>query len=307
MSTPGWVTDPFQGSVAAADATAAAKGRDRVRIVDAITAAQPSERSILVLSVAEVPDLVDWLSEWLTDDPNDPWLNAITAEAYLNWAKQARGDAPVKWVTAQEWQRFHARAAAAADIVRHAQNLTNDTALAGLPALGVAVINGGTTEDVHRALSAIDTAYPHDYTVLRRALTYFAPRWYGDITQVWDLALPQSAAAPDGAPTAAIVAAAVVEQCVWVPKAPGGQPGPRMAELLDEAAARTVEHPSWQWTPSGWVAVNELVLANLVAGRAGIARQLYGKLTEQRRTQSPWELLSGVNRSKHFARLSGSG
>ncbi len=263
MSTPSWVKDPFLGSRAVAEANAAALDRDRARLEAAIASAAPAELATLVTSVAEVPGVVEWLADLLRDTPDDLWLNTITAQAYVVWAWEARTGSWAKDVTPLGWEGFRTRAAAAADIVAHTRARHTEAAPIGLPAMRVALAGQGEPGDIHRALAEAASAYPDDFGCARAGVEYFAAKWHGSNAEMWDYALARSQASPDGSPTAAITAAAAVEQLLFAKKDKGALPGARIAELLDEAAARTVDHPDWAWTPSAWAAVNELVVANM--------------------------------------------
>lgn len=176
----------------------------------------------------------------------------------------------------------------------------------GLPALTVALAHRGTPEEVMRALSEVDSAYPDDYPCFRTATDFFAATWYGSNDQMWQFVTERAAAAPDGSALATLPAGAVVEQVLWAAKKPGARPKKDLAAALDLAAERSMLHPAWTWTPSAWVAGNELVMANLAVGRTGEARRLNAQLTTDRRTAHPWGALAPIERPKYFAQLVGS-
>lgn len=307
MTAASWVTDPYRGSLAAAQATEAAQNRDRDGLLAAIAVVTPEERSVLVSSVADVPGVVDWLIDLLRDAPNDLWLNTIAAQAYLNWAWEARTAAQAKYVTAQGWEGFRSRSSAAADIVAHTRARHPGAGLIGMPALTVGLAGQGDADDFRRALAEADTAFPDDYWTARLGIDYFAEKWYGSTTQMWDYAVSRAQAAGDGSPLAALPAGAAVEQLLWARKSQGALGNARIGELLDHAAQRTVQQPGWRWTPAGWGAVNELILANLLAGRTRQARALHAQLGAERRTAWPWELLDPISRTKHFTMLAKAG
>lgn len=306
MSEHSWVTDPHRGSAAAAQATLAATQRDADGLLAAALAAAPEERSVIVASVAEVPDVVTWLTELLRDSPDDVWLNTIAAEAYLSWAWEARTSARAKYVTAQGWEGFHERAGAAADIISHTRARHPESGMIGMPALKAGLARHDDVDTFRRGLVEADSAYPDDYYVARVGVDYFAEKWYGSTPQMWDYAVSRAQAAADGSPLAAMTAGAAVEQLLWARKSSGALPKAQIQEFLDLAAARTVDQPTWRWTPSGWSAVNELILANLLAGRTREARTLNAQLGTQRRTEWPWILLDPVTRTKNFTLLAKS-
>lgn len=120
------------------------------------------------------------LQRWVARNPHSVTANIALAEAYLNYAWEARGQGETNSVSDSGWKLFAKRSQQARNILNKASTLKDKCPEWYVAMESVAIAQGWKLEDARALVEKLKSSDPDYYYVYRLHATYLLPKWYGE-------------------------------------------------------------------------------------------------------------------------------
>ncbi|PFG43288.1 hypothetical protein ATJ88_1973 [Isoptericola jiangsuensis] len=272
---------------------AAARSGDVATVHDALVRLGGDEQATVAhCLLAEIDELDGPWRAALAAQPADPVLGTLRAARLTVTAWRARGSGRASTVTREGWRMFSADLEAAERTLvevcgRHPDHTpawdARLTTARGLE-LGLA--------EARRRYARVEALDPHRTWAQRSLVQQLCPKWSGSWEDAFGFARERAAAAPDGHPSAALVAAVHVER--WLEDKDGALTGDVLDEI-EAAAARSVLHERSTPSTATSHAHSELAMLLSVGGRPAAAHAHFEALGDAP-TDSGWCYTAGPGR-----------
>ncbi|MFK3983338.1 hypothetical protein ACI2K4_23520 [Micromonospora sp. NPDC050397] len=271
---------------------AALRGGDWDGVRALADAQDPAGRTRLIALAADHEEAGPLPRQRLAADPADTLAGALLGARLVMEAWEVRSSRQAQFVSQARFARFH-------EILRDAERVLIDAAAYDPTDAAVWTHRMPTARGLQLGLSEARRRYdrlaehhPHHLPAQSHLLQQLAPKWGGTLEAMHDFARTEMLAAPEGAPNAVLVVEAHLEQ--WMQLSAGERNSyltrTEVREQIREAAARSVQHPSYRRTV-GWVQVENYFafMFGMIGDDVAAARQFaaIGHLA----SESPWHYL----------------
>jgi hypothetical protein len=280
------------GSVPEFSALADAVGRrDWPGAEEALSALPADQESYALELLADEDGVESFLEDAAAAHPASARARTALAARWIVLGWSARGHAVASETSREQMDAFREW------LIRAEQVLTavcaDNPAYAPAWAARILTARGlevGQSEAIRR-YRQLNAVFPHHFPGQRDTLIYLSPRWHGDNRTAHAFALRALEEAPDGSDSGSLVAFYHLER--WM-EAGRGDAGaailaqPAVLAEIEDAAARSVLHPSHVPSPLGIQAQSAFALALWLAGeRAAAAVHL--RALDGRASAFPWD------------------
>ncbi|MEW1587931.1 hypothetical protein AB0283_21125 [Micromonospora vinacea] len=282
-----FTTDPAVANPELAPLRDAVRAGDWPAVQDQLAAHVGDARTRAIFTVSQKAP-TNFLESIVKADPADTAAAAMLANRLTEKAWAVRTRKMASEVSPEQFQRFHEMLAVAERVT--ADSVAHDGSDPAVWTVRLMIARGlqmGEAE-TRRRYEQVAARDPHHLSAQSQLLQQLCPKWGGSIEAMHEFARQCSAAAPEGAHNAVLIAEAHLEHALSLPRR--GQAYLSRREVvaeLQEALGRTVLHPDFQRIP-GWVQVyHSFALLFGLIGDRKTARPLF-EATGNLVSELPW-------------------
>ncbi|MFF4586802.1 hypothetical protein [Streptomyces sp. NPDC001388] len=245
--------------------------------------------SSAVAALAGIDGTEVLLQRAVADHPGDPLPRAALAERYVYIGWDIRSGARAKYVSSDQFDRFHGWLRKAEQILIEVCAEQPGYAPAWTARLMTARGLQLGHAEARRRYDRLSAHHPHHYRAQVQLLQQLCPKWSGSWEAAHGFARECATAAPDGSNSAALVALAHIEHWLELDgsEATAYMRGVPVRDDLRNAAQVSVLHPAHRpdWNSIG--AHNAFAFAFSLGGHFADAAPHFAFLGD-RATESPW-------------------
>ncbi|WP_430782359.1 DUF4034 domain-containing protein [Actinoplanes sp. G11-F43] len=282
--------DPAQGDPRARTLITALTGQDRDTIRQIFTeTTDHDERAFLMATADDVPGVQDWITGWITDEPESTLPLLIRGCHAVAWAWDARGGRLARYTSSDKFAEFHRRLKIAENCLDEVTDRDPDEVLAWAWLTTSARGRQVPTDTATERFRQVTKRAPHHLLAHEQRLQHLCRKWAGSHAEMFAFAREATAGAPPGHLLPNVLAIAHLEY--WL-SLPGGEDAAYMTTPLVRADLRTaaeqsILHPAFTRTP-GWASrANTFAMALHMAGEYQYAAHVFDLIGDHV-TEWPW-------------------
>lgn len=256
-------------------------------------AADQDETAYLMEATGQVPDIQDWIHEWIDAEPESTLPVLVAGCHAVFWAWEARGGKRARYTSAEQFRLFHQRLHYAESMLQRVlvSEPDNVTARAWLvtSARGLQL----SKEVARERFEAVTRLHPGHVVAHEQRLQYLCAKWSGSHEEMFDFARSAAAAAGPNSLVHEIVAVAHLERWLDMERDEGKDymcSDEVRAELL-AAAENSIFHPDYIPAGPGWAPrVASFAITLELADEFGAAAHAFA-LLDGMVTEWPWQYI----------------
>jgi hypothetical protein len=230
-----------------------------------------SGRYLAAKVAAELKNAVPVLEPALRADPGNAGIRTLLGAALIADAWRIRTARRARYVSAEQFQAFHAGLAEAEQVLLPATVQDPTDVVAGTFRITIARGLEMGQAEARRRYDQVARHSPDFLPAQSQLLQQLCPKWGGSFEAMYAFARERAQSAPLGALNGMLLAEAHVEYWFDTKKTGRWFGSREVGEELDRVAARSVRHADFQPT-YGWVAAfNTFAFAYSLAGNYGAA------------------------------------